>query len=398
MPSDGKKLKILIVSQFYYPDITACAFRIHETAKFLADMGHEIHIIGGEPHKGNSGEEINDDPRLKVLRVPIYKNVGGKWNYIRHYLSFMFGAIKASRKLDSNYDAIWASSPPLFVGIAGWAIAFEKKCKFCLDIRDIWPESAVVAGQIKKDGVLFRAAKIVEKLLYKFADKITCVAKPMAEYIKSIAPNAEPVVIYNSIPSELIPTSNLEIATEPNCLNILYIGNMGFCQNLGLVLDAAKILSEKGEQRIKFTMVGAGVEKQLLQQRISDEKLTNVEILDVVSKKKAVEMTGTADALMLHLKDDGTMDKTIPSKVFDYLAGGKPILYGLRGEAAEILQRTEGNIYYETSQDLADAAITLLDNYNEYASKAAYNRKLVKDEFLREKMTEKLANSVFQNE
>jgi hypothetical protein len=52
MCSDGKKLKILIVSQFYYPDITACAFRMHETAQILADMGHEVHVIGGEPHKG----------------------------------------------------------------------------------------------------------------------------------------------------------------------------------------------------------------------------------------------------------------------------------------------------------------------------------------------------------
>lgn len=395
MCSDGKKLKILIVSQFYYPDITACAFRMHETAQILSDMGHEVHVIGGEPHKGQVSDSEIDDGKIKVIRVELFKNPAGKWNYIRHYLSFMFGAIKAARKLDRSYDVIWASSPPLFAGIAGWAIAKEKNTKFCLDIRDIWPESAVVAGQISGKGVLFKAAKIVEKLLYGAADRITCVAKPMAEYIKTVNTACEPVIIYNAISEKML--SKAEPPTYSGILNLLYIGNMGFCQNLGLVLDAAKILQSKNIANIRFIMIGNGVEKQMLEQRIQDEKIELAEIRDVVSKEKAIEMSAQAHGLMLHLKDDGTMDKTIPSKVFDYMAVGRPILYGLKGEACEILGGNGANLKYDPAdaQSLADAATKLLSDYSKLSEAAAKNIKSVKQSFLREEMTRQLVDKAF---
>ncbi|MDD3000750.1 MAG: glycosyltransferase family 4 protein [Candidatus Riflebacteria bacterium] len=395
MCSDGKKLKILIVSQFYYPDITACAFRMHETAQILAEMGHEVHVVGGEPHKGQVSDSGIDDGKIKVVRVELFKNPVGKWNYIRHYLSFMFGAIKAARKLDSVYDVVWASSPPLFTGIAGWAIAREKGAKFCLDIRDIWPESAVVAGQISGKGVLFNAAKIIEKMLYDAANQITCVAKPMAEYIKTICAGCEPVVIYNAISESMLSKGGAQ-SFDGN-LNILYIGNMGFCQNLNLVLDAAKILQNKNITNIRFVMIGNGVEKQMLGQRIQDENIELAEIRDVVSKEKAIELMGQAHALMLHLKDDGTMDKTIPSKVFDYMAAGRPVLYGLKGEACDILGGSGGNLKYDPAdaQSLADVATTLLSDYSKFSVAATKNVDLVKSSFLREAMTRKLVDKAF---
>ncbi|MGI6446093.1 MAG: glycosyltransferase [Candidatus Ozemobacteraceae bacterium] len=180
-------------------------------------------------------------------------------------------------------------------------------------------------------------------------------------------------------------------------LNILYIGNMGFCQNLGLVLDAAKILQSKNIANIRFIMIGNGVEKQMLEQRIQDEKIELAEIRDVVSKEKAIEMSAQAHGLMLHLKDDGTMDKTIPSKVFDYMAVGRPILYGLKGEACEILGGNGANLKYDPAdaQSLADAATKLLSDYSKLSETAAKNIKSVKQSFLREEMTRQLLDKAF---
>ncbi|GAB1353387.1 hypothetical protein MASR1M12_21230 [Erysipelotrichia bacterium] len=162
MSSPGRPLKVLIITQFYYPDVTACAFRMQETAALLAEMGCEVHVIAGEPHKGQIDGQIIDDGRIKVSRVPLLKYEGrGKWNYIAHYLSFMFGAIRAAGRHKGHFDVIWASSPPLFTGIAGLITAWCKRAPLCLDIRDIWPESAVVAGQIKEGSFLFRAARLL---------------------------------------------------------------------------------------------------------------------------------------------------------------------------------------------------------------------------------------------
>lgn len=392
MSSHGKKLRVLIVSQFYHPDVTACAFRMHETAELLSQMNCDVHVIAGEPHKGHVEGVKKCDGNIKVTRVPLIKSDGsGKWNYISHYLSFMFGAIWASARHRGKFDVIWASSPPLFTGISGLVISRIKRAPLCLDIRDIWPESAVVAGQIRENSLLFKAAKIVEKFLYGVADHITCVARPMASYIQQIS-GRQPTVIYNAIPAGMTAEKpeKADLSSKPK--TILYIGNMGFCQNLSLVLDAAEILKKQQKNDIKFLLVGGGIEKKMLEKRRQELKLENVEIRDVVSKELAIEMIRNADALMLHLKDDGTMDKTIPSKVFDYMAGGKPILFGLKGEAFDILQSTGGNLYYDPadSSQLAKMAVYLTENYSQLAAAAANNLERVKSDFLREQMAERL--------
>ncbi|MGM0599433.1 MAG: glycosyltransferase family 4 protein [Candidatus Rifleibacteriota bacterium] len=393
MLSAGKPEKILIISQFYYPDVTACAFRIKETAEWLSNQGLEVHVIAGEPHKGQIDNKEIDDGNIKVTRVPLFKyEGGGKWNYIRHYLSFMLGAIKASFKHKGTFDIVWASSPPLFTGIAGYLIAKIKRAAFCLDIRDIWPESAVVAGQISDKGLLFKGAKIVEKALYRLADKTSCVANPMADYIKSISKRKRPVVIYNAIPEKLLGKEPDKTRQPGDTIEILYIGNMGYCQNLGLVVKAAEALAQRQEKRIRFKLTGNGVEKEFLENEIKKLNLNNIEISGVVAKEKAIELIKNADALMLHLKDDGTMNKTIPSKVFDYMAAGKPVLYGLKGEAADILEVSGGNLYYNPTshEQLVSQAIKLAENYEHLTAKARHNRVMVKQKFLREKMAARL--------
>lgn len=396
MSSPGNPLKVLFVTQFYYPDVTACAFRMHETAQIFANMGCEVHVIAGEPHKGQLDDTFINDGKVKVTRVKLIKCEGkGKWNYIAHYLSFMFGAVKASRQHKGCFDVIWASSPPLFTGMAGLAIAWLKKARLCLDVRDIWPESAVVAGQIKADSLLFKAAKVIEHLLYRAAAKITCVARPMAAYIEKTSGGQQPVIIYNAIPQSMTADQALPVDQAPDPLTILYIGNMGYCQNLNLVIQAAELLAGEGATNIKFMLVGNGVEKPLLEAAVKAKNLANVEIHGIVAKEKAISMIRNAHALMLHLKDDGTMDKTIPSKVFDYMAGGRPILYGLKGEACDILSATTGNLYYDPADpaQLASQAKKLLQDYQHLATSATRNLSEVKQNYLREKMAETLFNT-----
>jgi glycosyltransferase involved in cell wall biosynthesis len=399
MLSAGRPKRILIISQFYYPDVTACAFRIKETADWLAGHGCDVHVIAGEPHKGKLDNQKIEDGQIKVTRVRLAKCQGkGKWNYIRHYLSFMSGAVYHARFHRGKFDVVWASSPPLFTGISGYLIARFKKAGFCLDIRDIWPESAVVAGQISDQGILFKLTKIVEKILYRLADKITCVANPMADYIAQTGQVERPEVIYNAIPSLMLGKEPPSDRHKFNRFRILYIGNMGYCQNLSLVIKAAGILREKGCDSIVFKLVGNGVEKALLENLVKKHQLTNVEISGLVSKNEAIELIKTSQALILHLKDDGTMDKTIPSKVFDYMTGGNPILFGLKGEAAKILQQSGGNLYFDPASpdELVSQALKLKQNYPFYAQKAQQNRKMVKKKFLREQMAQKLLNILSQ--
>lgn len=386
------------MSQFYYPDITAAAFRIRETVDLLVAKGHRVHVIAARPHKAVLDDSPVDDGKARVTRSYIFPYTGhGKWNYIAHYLSFMMSSVWASWRHPSKFDVVWASSPPLFVGIAGWIVARLKKAKFVLDVRDIWPDSVATTGQIRSDSLMYRMAKHAERWLYRAADRITCVARPMAEYIAGFGVEP-PAVIYNAIPGRYLDAVESVEKSEPavpsggEALTIAYVGNMGYCQNLGLVVAAAERLQAAGERGIRFLFVGEGVEKAKLEARVREAGLKNVEIRGAVSKADALRISVGSSALVLLLKDDGTMDKTIPSKVFDYLAAGRPILFGLQGEARSILGSSGGNIGFDADDpgSLVKAAHLLKAAYGTYASAARGHRALVRTRFRREAMTDEL--------
>jgi len=336
---------------------------------------------------------------VKVTRVKLFKAEGkGTWNYIRHYMSFMLGAIYASWKHPSRFDIVWASSPPLFTGVAGLVISKLKKARFALDIRDIWPESAVVAGQLSAQGNLFQAAKIVERTLYKSADIITCVARPMAGYISGIAAGKQPAVIYNGIPRSYFDSmggNDLDggrMAQAPGELEILYVGNMGHVQSLSVLIEAANLLQREGATGIRFVLVGEGAQRKALVEQAGALGLKNVSFTGILPKAEALRRMRECSALVLLLKADGTMDKTIPSKVFDYMAAGRPVLFGLGGEGREIFSRVSANMEFspDSSDSLAAAVRRLRDEYPAVARTAAENREIVRREFLREAMVDRL--------
>jgi glycosyltransferase involved in cell wall biosynthesis len=396
-----KRYKILILSQYYYPDVTAAAFRIKEMADILSSRGHQISVITAKPHKGiiHSTGKI-DDANIDVIRLPIIKYYGkGKWNYIAHYASFMLNAlfyylVNFWRK----YDIVYATSPPLPVGLAGLLMSAIPGSKFILDIRDIWPDSAVAAGQLNKNSKLYGVGKIIEHWLYQKAHLITCVSRPMADYIKSIVPRKNVEVIYNGVPIKYLRTNNSLNNNKSHILqegkfNITYIGNMGRVQNLQLILEVAKKIKLEMPEII-FYLIGEGVERQKLEKFREDNFLDNVVIAGPVVKDQAMRLMVESEALFFHLKDDIVMEKTVPSKVFDYMTAGKPILFGIKGEGKAILQQVKGNIYYyaESVESFIKAVEDLKANYPELLIYAIDNKKLVKEYYTREKMVDLLEN------
>jgi glycosyltransferase involved in cell wall biosynthesis len=394
-----KFYKILIISQYYHPDVTAAAFRIKEMADLLSSKGHQISVITAKPHKGiiHSSERI-DDGNVEVIRLPIilYQEKG-KWNYIAHYASFMLGAIfYYIFRLCRRYDLVFATSPPLPVGLAGLFIAALKGSKFILDIRDIWPDSAVVAGQLTNNSKLYRFGKIIEEWLYKKADLITCVSRPMAKYIGGFVRNKSVEVIYNGVPtkylhSETYTDKSLIELFQNNKINITYLGNMGYVQNLQVVLEAAKQIKDEMPD-VMFYLIGGGIEKKKLEKLKKDHDLDNVVIMGPVLKEQAMQLMRNCSSLFFQLKDDIVLEKTVPSKVFDYMTAGKPILFGIKGEGKLILEQVKANIYYQpdSTESFVNAVRKLKINYKQLSKYASENMLVVEKYYTREQMVDKL--------
>jgi len=390
---------ILIVSQYYHPDITAAAFRVKETAELLAARGHRVRVIAAEPHRGLAHgvpPAIVDTPGVQVTRVPIDPlGERSRISFLRHYFSFMGRAVRAGIRQPEPCDVVLASSPPLFVGVAGWLIARWRGARFFLDVRDLWPDSAVTVGQLRRDSLLYQAARKVERALYRKAGAISCVAQPMAAEIAQTSGGRRPVIVYNGIPAAYL-ADDPEVDTgarqtyQAGRFHLLYIGNMGYCQNCGLLLDAAA-QAGAGDDTV-FHLVGEGAERGALEERSRRENLGNVRLAGPVGKREAMGLMRAADALFLQLKPDETMEKTIPSKVFDYLAAGRPILFSLAGEGRQILERTGANLFFRPGDpaDFLAALRKLRADLPGYAARAQENRELARREFSREAAVDRL--------
>lgn len=348
-------MKILVISQYYRPDITAAAFRISETVDHLRSHGHDVTVVTSEPHRAtaSSGSDASpdDDSVYRVLIDPLTGS--GIRPYLRHFFSFVFRARRIVRKrIRSGYrpDVIWVTSPPLFVGLVGTYASRRSGAPVVLDIRDVWPDTAVAAGQISSGGRAYRIGRVLERWLYRRADAITCVAEPMAEYIRNEISNRRrhsggtPVeVVYNGAGFEIGPP------VEPESVRstVLYAGNLGRLQGIDSLLEAwARIAGLDGRATAGWTLelIGGGVLQEELE--ASAERLGirgSIVFRGVLPKHETVAAMYTAGVLFLNLIPNPVFDLTIPSKLFDYLATGRPIIGGITGEGREILRRLPGN-------------------------------------------------------
>mgnify|MGYP001466655791 CR=1 FL=1 len=396
-------MKILVISQYFTPDIVAAAFRVTETVELLRNKGHAVRVVTARPHRVQVAGAHVPGAEAGVVRVPLIGyGKGGRLRYVTHYLSFMVAAMLGGLFRGGRADVVMATSPPLFVGVSGWVVARLKRARFVLDIRDIWPDSAVTTGHLSREGRMFRWAKWLELWLYRRADLITCVATPMAEYIRGFVPEKRVVIIYNGVQEKFLERPSVEhtenrLQLDPSRLNIVYVGNMGYCQALGVVVEAARKLQDAGDDRFRFYLVGGGVELEHLKALREQYRLRNLFIPGLVPKGEALRLVHDASAMFLQLKDDPTMEKTIPSKVFDYMVGGRPILFGIEGEGREILESVAGNLRFVPNDlgSLLRELEELTRNYEKYSVAAASNKAYVVN-FTREKMIDKLENEFFK--
>ena len=140
--------------------------------------------------------------------------------------------------------------------------------------------------------------------------------------------------------------------------NIVFAGNMGLAQALGPVIEAARRLRNQAPD-VLFTFIGGGIEVDRLKQSASD--LPNVQLLPRRSPSQIGEVLSNADALLVNLKAEPLFEITIPSKIQAYLFAGRPILCGVKGDAADLVCRAGAGLPFtpEDPDVLAETVLTL---------------------------------------
>ena len=372
-------MKIVYVVPHFAPDIAPTGALATQLVDRWAADGHTIEVITSLPwyrehsvEQGYGGMLVRheDTPWGRVTRIHPFPT-SDKRNIVRRALSFGgFSSVAAAvGARGGRADVVVAMSPPLTLGVTGWAIAKGRRARYVFNVQDIFPDIGVDLGVIKNRWVI-RAATALERWCYKNADAVTALSEDLARNVRSKSPVPDNVhVIPNFVDTAAItPGSADNSYREEFGLSgktvVMYAGNIGLSQSLDIVLEAAAALSY--EDDVVFVINGHGAKKQELQDKARG--LRNVRFVDFQPTERLSEVLAAGDIHLVPLRS-GLASSSFPSKTYSILAAGRPLIAAIdRGtEIAEVIERSGAGITTppDDAEALTKAIRRLLDSPDE---------------------------------
>jgi glycosyltransferase involved in cell wall biosynthesis len=369
-------MKIIFFSHYYPPEVNAPASRTSEHCRIWAAAGHDVTVVTSAPNhpKGviypgyrNRLFQIEIIDGVKVVRVWTYLAANeGFAKRTLNYVSFMMSAALALPRLPRP-DVLVSTSPQFFCGLVGLVGKTLKRRPWVLEVRDLWPESIVTVGAMEK-GRVTRVLEWLERLAYRRADRIVSVTDSFVPHIAKRCQGADKIdVIKNGVDLSLFKpgADGAEIKRRfglEGRFVAAYVGTHGMAHGLDTVLEAADRL--RSDSRIGFLLVGDGAERARLIEKADAMGLDNVRIVGQLPKGDMPAVWAATDISLILLKRSDTFTKVIPSKIFEAMAMGCPVVLGVEGETRQLLDDAGAGIAItpESARELADAVMRLADD------------------------------------
>ena len=370
-------MHILFLCHYFPPEVNAPASRTYENAKRWVRAGHKVTVLTCHPsHPGgviypgyrnavHAWEEIDG---IQVLRVGTYLSANkGFVRRTANYISFMISAMLQCWRV-KDVDLVVSTSPQFFCGMGGYFVSRFKRRPWVLEIRDLWPESIIAVGAITNRRVI-RMLEGIESFLYRKADHIVSLTNAFKRHIMARGIPAEKISIVTNgadleryVPGERMNEVRKELGLGENVFLASYIGTHGMAHGLGAVLRAAKRL--QGEPGIRFLLVGDGAEREKLLRDKDKQGLDNVIMLGQQPKERMPLFLAATDACMVLLIKSELFKTVLPSKIFEAMAMGRPIVLGVDGESRELIEAGGCGLCIEpeNDEDLASAILKLAKN------------------------------------
>jgi colanic acid biosynthesis glycosyl transferase WcaI len=368
-------MKILFLTENFPPETNAAANRVYERAKFWANWGHDVTVITcapnfpkGEVHQGYKNKWYQTEPMdgIKVVRVKTFINPNqGVLLRMFDFLSFMVTGFFASL-VQRRPDVVVATSPQFFTAIAGWLVGLCRRRPFVLELGDIWPASIVAVGAME-ESFLIRTLERLELFLYRRSDAIVALTPSFKKNLVSRGIDGDKI----SIVINGVDTSRFQITPRDEALAaewglsgqfvIGYVGTHGMAHGLSNVLQAATHLRKNDS--VKFLFVGDGAERVDLIAEARAENLGNVKFVESQPREKVPSIWSVCDIALVHLRDSEVFSEVIPSKIFEAMAMGLPILLVTpKGIASDIVLSTRSGLWVaaEQPEKLAEISAALV--------------------------------------
>jgi glycosyltransferase involved in cell wall biosynthesis len=391
-------MRIAVYSHYFVPEIGAPSARVYDMAINWIAAKDSVEVVTCFPNhptgrvydgyrSARYAEEIIDGIRVHRHWTYVTPNKGLMKKTLGH-LSFVPSAgLNSTRRL-SRPQIIIGTSPTLFAAQAAALAARRYRVPFVMEVRDLWPAIFVELG-VLKNRALIGLLERWEMSLYRQARRVVTVTERFRDnLIERGIPASKVVTITNGADTKFWSTSEAQADLRKKMrlegkFVVLYIGAHGISQGLRTILQAAERVRSKSE--IVFMLVGEGAEKEGLMAFAKERSLTNVIFQEPVGKSEVRDFYALADVGLVPLRDIAGFDAFIPSKMFEFMAMARPVLGSVRGEAAEILQRSGGAIVVKPEDDEAIAAglINLLEDPAKRETMGEAGRKFVCEEYSR---------------
>ena len=336
-------MKITVITQYYKPEMGAPQNRLYEMCRGLKDNGADVSIITGMPnyptgkifpeYKGKFSLTETVDG-MEVKRYWLYASNARKalpriWNMIS-FSVMVFFSLRYLRK--RHNDFIIVESPPLTLGESGLILAKLTGARFVMNVSDLWPLSARELGAIRGDGFIYKTLEKLERHLYKKSAFCMGQSQEIVDYIKDHG--AKEVYLFrNGVDPRRF--EGIDVKPEEGKVKLVYAGLLGFAQGIA---DICKSINF-AELGMEFHIYGAGGEQAEIETIIQENPNNGICYHGVVSRQELPSKLKEANMTLIPLVKN--IFGAVPSKIYESMAAGLPIMFVGEGEGARIVMENK---------------------------------------------------------
>jgi glycosyltransferase involved in cell wall biosynthesis len=407
----SNKMRVLIFSAYYEPEIAASLYLSTNLYEDMAGYGWEVDLFVPMPTRGVDNEtrklymkrklEIKCGGKLRLHRFSMMREGENPFfraiRYLILNLAFIWKGLKTST------DIIFVQSTPPTQGAMGAILKKFKRVPMVYGLQDIFPDSLVNIGLTKKGSILYKIGRIVENFTYKNADKIIVISEDFKKnLIDKGVPEEKIEIVYNWVEADGVVPINKEnnvlysrYNLDTSVFYVVYAGNLGYAQNIGVILEAAKLLQEHKD--IKFLVFGSGAQEEEYKQTARDYALNNVQFFPMQPYKEVSHVYSLGDVSIVSCKS-GFGGSAMPSKTWNIMSAGTAVIanFDEGTDMQEIIEKNNVGLFTKAgdTDGLKEAVLKFYED-KEVRKKMGYNgRQFVLNNLTRNIGTKKYVNVI----
>jgi glycosyltransferase involved in cell wall biosynthesis len=352
---------LLVISQTFPPEKGGNASRIHDLTRFMTDEW-DVTVVApskcyphGEYEFTWGRHEHREVDGINLHRLWAWQPTDPDPSFfsrIVYYVTFAIHAFLWSAAHIDDHDVVMTTSPPLFTGFVALPFAALSDVPWVLDVRDVWIDASVGLGFISEGGLAERLSRAYRRVELQVASLVTVTTDGTIDVLEDeYDVSAEFTVIPNGVDTNRFKPAELDPDAEPV---LIYTGTIGHAQPLEVCMEAVAAL----DVPLRFRVVGDGDLREDLQRRVRELGVDDkVEFTGFVPRKTIPELLSRATVGIAPIAADESLRYAVPTKLYEYMACGLPVITVGEGEIERVVENSEGGLVAD--EDAADIAAAI---------------------------------------